>query len=128
MKITVGIISILIVLFFIFIICSADNSNMPLLIQKLYDFPGGDKIGHFGLLFVFNLAVNMICFLRRIKLFGFAVGLGSLIVIVFIIIEEFSQIFISSRTFDLIDLFCSILGILAAEYLLKIIISRKREM
>ncbi len=96
---------------FLVIIFLADRQDLPGAITSLYAFPYGDKVGHFcmmgGLSFCVNLAVGG-CTLR---LRGRSFLLGSLLVAIAVTLEEFSQIFIAGRSFDLLDLSASLLGI-----------------
>jgi hypothetical protein len=73
--------------------------------------PAGDKVGHliiFGLMALLaNLALNG----ARLRFGSWTVLKGSLFVLVPTVLEEFSQIFFRSRTFDLRDLAADFLGI-----------------
>ncbi len=106
---------ILFLIFFIYIIYSANQGNIPFFIRQLYMFPGGDKIGHFILLGIFSFFANQLLYPRHLLVFGKSFFIGSLIVMILISVEEVSQIFISNRAFDLIDLSFSYLGIIAGD-------------
>lgn len=73
--------------------------------------PAGDKWGHFvlfgGLTFLANAALNG----ARFRLGSFTFLKGSLFVLVPTVLEEFSQLFFRSRTFDLRDLGADFVGI-----------------
>jgi polysaccharide biosynthesis protein VpsQ len=90
--------------FVAFIVFSADEGSMPIFIKHLYDYPNGDKLGHFllmgSLAFVVALALP-----ESWKLRGLLVLAGLLT------LEECSQMFFPHRTFDLLDLACSLAGI-----------------
>ena len=79
--------------------------------------PFGDKIGHFILfgslnfIGILSLKFKVISF-KTIKLYK-----ATMIVIIFVLIEEFSQIFIANRTFDFIDLTADFIGIIISTYL-----------
>ncbi len=73
--------------------------------------PFGDKIGHFCLMGTFALLVNLAFNAKTFRLWKFDFLLGSLIVLTIVTAEEFSQIFIRGRTFDLIDLVFDYAGI-----------------
>jgi len=73
--------------------------------------PFGDKIGHFCLMGMFSLVVNLGLNARTISLWKLRYLLGSLIVLTVVTIEEFSQIFIRGRGFDLGDLLADAAGI-----------------
>ena len=105
------------VVFFVFVIAVivlADHGSLPHSIRALYDFPNGDKVGHF-ILFGF-----LTFFLTRAFLSSFpskprgwvALSIG-LILALFIALEEWSQQLFPTRTFDLLDLLASYAGIVA---------------
>ena len=105
------------VVFFVFVIAVivlADYGNLPHSIRTLYDFPYGDKVGHF---FLFGA---LTFFLTRAFLSSFpskprgwvALSIG-LILALFIALEEWSQQLFPTRTFDLLDLLASYAGIVA---------------
>ena len=109
------------VVFFIFIvnvIVLADNGSLPNSIRALYDFPNGDKVGHFVLFGLLSF------FLTRVFLFSFppkprswvALSIG-LILALLIAAEEWSLQFFSTRTFDLLDLLASYAGIVTFAFL-----------
>ncbi|MBU1053597.1 MAG: VanZ family protein [Proteobacteria bacterium] len=118
------VLGILFVIFLAYVIYSADKGLLPLFIRKIYMFPGGDKAGHIVLLGLLAFFVNYFLYPRCLRVFGKTILIGSLIVFCLITIEEVSQIFISNRTFDLLDLFCSYIGIIAGDLTVKYI---KRE-
>ncbi|XCN71503.1 MAG: trypsin [Candidatus Electrothrix aestuarii] len=101
--------------FFLYIIYAANHGTLPFFIRRLYMFPGGDKLGHFVLLAIASFLANQLLYPRHFLVFGKAFFVGSLTVLVAITVEEISQVFIASRTFDLIDLSCSYLGIVAGD-------------
>ena len=105
----------LFVVFLAYVIYSSNHGTMPLFLRQLYRFPGGDKVGHVALLGILSFIVNYFLYPRHIRILGKPILVGSLIVCIFITLEEFSQIYIPSRTFDLLDLFCSYLGIVAGD-------------
>ncbi len=73
--------------------------------------PGADKSGHFLLIGGFAFVVNYSLACRQISLRGKKIFLGSAIVALLTVLEEFSQLFIRYRTFDLLDLTFDFLGI-----------------
>lgn len=77
----------------------------------IYDLPLGDKIGHFVLMGTLSFMVNMALRARRIRIGRKQVLLGSLLVFVLVTLEEFSQIWLSTRTFSLMDLVFDYAGI-----------------
>ncbi|MCW5202805.1 MAG: hypothetical protein QTN59_08595 [Candidatus Electrothrix communis] len=110
-----AIFGILFLAFFLYVIYAASQGTLPFFIRRLYMFPGGDKLGHFILLGIASFFANQLLHPRHFLVFGKVFFVGTLIVLLAITGEEISQIFIANRTFDLIDLFCSYLGIIAGD-------------
>jgi VanZ family protein len=111
-------ISLSFTLFIIGIVILADRNSLPHFIRAIYDFPNGDKVGHFILFGLLNFFVTF-SFLppppnRTSKRIALSIGL---ILALAIAAEEFSQRYFSSRTFDLIDLSASYLGILVGGWI-----------
>jgi VanZ family protein len=83
--------------------------------QYLLRFGGGipyfDKISHFLLMGIFSFLVNLVLKIRTVSFAKFRYLLGTLIVLTIVTIEEFSQIFVSGRSFDWGDLVADYLGI-----------------
>ena len=107
-------------LFFVgtIIIC-ADRS----LARPLFDFvgryPGSDKFAHAVGMCILAFTLNYALRARTVPLKCCRVQLGGLIVAVVMTIEECSQIWIPSRTFDLLDLTANYIGILCAGWLIR---------
>ena len=78
-------------------------------------FPFGDKAGHFFLIGVMACLLNQALAYRSQPIRTTRVQLGGLIVAVVMTVEEFSQLWFSSRTFDPGDLLANVLGVLVAE-------------
>ena len=105
--------AVLFLIFIIVIVILADVGSLPRFIHVLYDFPNGDKLGHFILYGLLNF------FLTRAILSSFpsrpqslvALSIG-LILAFFIALEEYSQKYFASRTFSYLDLLASFLGVL----------------
>jgi len=108
-------------LFFIFcvaVIVLADSGNLPRPIRAIYDFPNGDKLGHFILFGVLTFSITR-AFLSAFpsKPRGWVTLSIALILALLIGFEEFSQKFFSTRSFDLIDLLASYAGIVTFAFL-----------
>ena len=80
--------------------------------RGFYDVPGGDKLGHFLLIGTLAFLVNATLHARRIQLGRLRPLLGSLLVTLVVSAEEFSQLFLVHRSFDLLDLTADYVGIL----------------
>lgn len=105
--------AVLFTLFIIAIIVLADKNALPPFIRAIYDFPNGDKVGHFILFGLLNFILTL-TFLRALPNHARSrvALLVGLILALAITLEEFSQRYFSSRTFDLVDLAASFLGLL----------------
>ena len=100
-------------LFIFVIVVLADTRHLGFL-YAVYDFPFGDKVGHFFLFGLLSLVVNL-------SVVGSASGpkteiqrnivKASLILALFVGLEEFSQRWFPARTSDLFDLSASYLCI-----------------
>ena len=105
--------AILFTIFIILIIVLADTGTLRHYVGFLYDFPFGDKLGHFLLYGILTLLIDLALF----RSFPdqspgrLAVKCG-LVLALLIGLEEFSQKYFSSRSFDLVDLTFSYLGVL----------------
>ena len=87
--------------------------------------PFRDKTGHFLLIGGLTFFVNIVLDLKQIIISKRSFLLGSVIVFVFITIEEGSQYFISTRNCELLDLICNYVGILFFGKLSKKVIAPK---
>jgi VanZ family protein len=111
-------------LFICLIIVGADTGNMPHWLSQVYHFPNGDKVGHFVLYGIMAFLMNL-----SFPKWNFQAGTitlpgGSLLFSVFSILEEISQSFFASRNSSLLDVTCSLLGILAFSFLSNWFINR----
>ncbi|GEM_PF-2857294 len=83
--------------------------------------PFGDKAIHFGLMmtlsYLFYHALNQ----RRVNILGHELLFSSLLLTICITLEECSQLFISSRNFEMMDLVCNYAGIYFGTLLPKLI-------
>ena len=106
-------ISLLFLIFIIAVIILADNGSLPHSIRAFYDFPGGDKVGHFSLFGLLNFFLTR-AFLstNTTRPRGWVTLSIGLILALFIALEEWSQQFFSTRTLDLLDLLSGYLGLL----------------
>ena len=89
-------------------------------IGGLYDFPYGDKVGHFLLFGLFSLVVNLSMYESKLTAaaspdiapeYKRTTILTSLIIAIFAGMEELSQIWFPSRTASIYDLLASCQGI-----------------
>jgi VanZ family protein len=96
------------------VILLADRGMLSRPFTRIYDFPYGDKLGHFILFGLLNF------FLTRAFLAAFPlrppsrVALSTGLILALLVgLEEYSQKYYPLRTFDLVDLLASYLGLLA---------------
>ena len=104
--------TILFSLFIIALVIGADADQFPQPLKYLYDFPGGDKAGHFILFGVLSFLLNssaLVLFLKRNP--ARLVLTISLLLSILIGLEEWSQSLFPSRTMSLYDLFASYAGV-----------------
>ena len=73
--------------------------------------PMGDKFCHCAFMFTFSALTNLALKCRAIRLGGQTVLLGTVIVTIIVVAEEFSQLWIPGRDFDLLDLAADLVGI-----------------
>lgn len=104
--------AVLFTLFIILVIIMADAGVLAHYVGFVYAFPFGDKAGHFILYGILTLLLNVALFRSypdrsRLRL-AFRCGLTLALLIG---LEEFSQQYFSSRTFDPVDLTFSYLGV-----------------
>jgi polysaccharide biosynthesis protein VpsQ len=102
------------------IIFVADTKSTRYVLSFVGNIPFGDKLGHFFLMGIFAFLFNLSLSCRKV----WRVLLGSLIVLGIVVIEEFSQIFIRGRSFDLTDLVADFLGILIFGKIAQIVFKR----
>jgi hypothetical protein len=107
----VGLLAVAGVLGFTAIVVAADRQALPAVIRRLYDWPGGDKVGHVVLLGAVTFVVASALRGRRVRLGSWTPRLASTLVTVGITLEEASQAWFPGRTLSAADLACSYLGI-----------------
>jgi VanZ family protein len=73
--------------------------------------PLGDKIGHFCLMGLLSLFVDLALNAKSVQFWKLNYLLGTLIVLAVVTTKEISQIFIRGRTFDAVDLIFDYAGI-----------------
>ncbi len=105
-------ISILFASFLVFVVYSAITEQTDYFFFKwIRKIPYGDKIGHISLLGTMSLFLNLALQCKKINVLKYRILFGSFILSLIATLEEISQIFFPSRTFDLVDLTFNYLGI-----------------
>lgn len=103
--------------FIVWIIYLANTGAESIFFDFVRSIPYGDKIGHVGLIGTLTLLAVVALKFKSIKVRSVAIYYGVALVFAFVLIEELSQLFIPSRTFDLVDMTANIVGIGAAALL-----------
>ena len=96
--------------FFIFIsyiIFLADTADYNFAFSVVGKVPYGDKISH---ALLYGVMAGLLNYGLEFRKF-YILQLGSFIVFTFALLEEFSQYYIPSRTFDLYDLLADFIGV-----------------
>ena len=110
--------SVFLVFFVIAIAILADLDLLPELFYDLYDFPYGDKLGHFLLMGLVSFVLSWTALASHADPKPASViWKVSLLVAFFVTLEEFAQRFFPRRTFSLLDLGFSYAGIALAAVL-----------
>ena len=112
----IKILALLFLLFILLVIVGADMGSLSTYLRGIYDFPGGDKIGHFTLYGILAFLMAR-AFPRSLQLGRLSVPVAIIALVIFAALEEYTQKFFSTRTSDLFDLVFSFLGILAGTWL-----------
>lgn len=108
---TIHIVTFSFVFLLIGIIIAANLGLGSVLWAFLDNIPGGDKIGHFVLIGLLSLFVNLSMGIKTTTFKFLTVLKGSLIVTILVIVEELSQLFLKHRGFELLDLTFDAAGI-----------------
>ncbi|HEY1172422.1 MAG TPA: VanZ family protein [Verrucomicrobiae bacterium] len=99
------------VLIIALVVMLANDGHYSFIFTWIRAIPDADKIGHFVLMGGLSFVVNLACGLRTFTALKRPWLLGSAIVTVIVVLEEISQAWVPTRTFDLVDLLFDFLGI-----------------
>lgn len=110
--------AILFIGFIGWIIIEADLGTQNPLIQFANSLPYGDKIGHAAIYGVMALLVTVASRFRTWNLLGWRFFYGTSLVLLFALLEEGSQYFLTTRNFDLYDGVADMVGIGLASWVL----------
>ncbi|MCF7676002.1 MAG: VanZ family protein [Akkermansiaceae bacterium] len=97
--------------FLCWIIYLADAARSSVFFQWAGHLPGGDKLGHFCLFGLLALLLNRSLGYRSLRLGRLRLPLGAVLVMLFAIGEELTQLWFPNRTFDLADLAADLCGV-----------------
>jgi VanZ family protein len=96
------------------IVVGANADMLPRPLERFYNFPGGDKAGHFILFGILSFLLNrsaLALFPKRTS--ARLILTVSLLLAILIGLEEWSQSLFPARTMDLSDLLASYAGVAA---------------
>ncbi len=110
---------------FLSIIVLADRGHADLFWNLAGRVPCGDKLGHLGLVGTLSFLLNLLLEGRPAPGRWSAMMLGSLLLLVFMTLEEASQAFIPHRSFDLLDGLANIIGVFCGEGLVRMLPVRR---
>lgn len=100
--------------FIIWIIVQADLGIDNPFVSLVHQIPWGDKIGHIFVFACLTFFLNYALSYDSFNLFKIRLLTGSILVLCFALIEELTQLFFVSRTFDFRDILSDLVGILLA--------------
>jgi VanZ family protein len=103
--------------FICWIIIQADLGQSIALSKLVRHLPFGDKVGHFLLYGILAFLVNLALKNRKVIILGSQVLLGGTLVLAFALLEECTQMALSTRDFELWDMFCDLVGIVLFSWL-----------
>jgi hypothetical protein len=92
----------------------ADRGQYNFFIMLAASFPYGDKVGHLLIYLTLAVLLNVALQFRRLPLGPLRPELGSLLVWVYTMLEETSQLWFASRNFEWLDVLANTTGVLLA--------------
>ena len=102
-------------IFILFIIYLADTADHNFAFELIGHIPYGDKVMHGFLYGTMALLLNYGLNYKSHKII-FNLQLGAVIVLLFATIEEITQYWLPSRTFDLVDLLADFIGVILISF------------
>jgi hypothetical protein len=94
------------------LIAQANIGNSNIFFELVHSIPFGDKLGHFILYGTLSLLTIIAFNYKYVSINGYRIPYGAFIVLLLAIAEEVTQLFVSNRTFDTVDLLADISGII----------------
>ena len=123
----IKIITVVYFLILVGIVVLADSRGTQFFLKLNFGIPYFDKVGHFVLMGGLSFLVNLALRAKTVSIWKIQYLLGSLIVLLIVTIEEFSQMFISGRAFDWGDLVADYLGIFIFGELARFCVGRMKK-
>lgn len=109
-----GIASVCFLGFILWVIWLANSGSESVFFNVVGAMPYADKLGHMVLFGVLTFLVVVSLRFKSVLVGRLRIYLGVILVALFVVAEEMSQMFISTRTFDLLDLSADFLGMMVA--------------
>lgn len=106
----------LFLIFFLWVIINADLGTENLFVTFAHSIPWGDKLGHVFIFACLTFFLNYALSYRFVLLQKIPIGVGSILIFLFALIEECSQLAFATRTFDFGDLLADLIGIVFASW------------
>jgi VanZ family protein len=103
--------ALLLFAFICWITLQANNGNNNIFFDLVILIPYGDKLGHFMLYGTLSLLAVIAVTDKYLLVNKFRIPIGAIIVLLIAIAEELTQLFLSQRTFDLLDISANIVGV-----------------
>ncbi|MEL6697858.1 MAG: VanZ family protein [Bacteroidota bacterium] len=103
------------------IIWIVDTGRGTAVLDMVHRIPLGDKMGHFFLMGILSLLVNLSLKLRTFTVWGREVLLGTTLVLIVVTLEELSQGFVPTRNLSFQDWVADFLGIVLAGRLAQVL-------
>lgn len=113
------------VLFLVLLVFLVDQRQYQFLFRFVRRTAYGDKIGHLLLMGFFSFLLNLALSCRQVRLGRWKLLVGSLVVLLVVTLEEFSQLYVRYRTFDPVDLVFDYLGIFCFGQLAHLIMKKR---
>ncbi len=107
----VNILTVSFTLFILWIIYTADTGGTIVFTKMVRFLPYPDKWGHFFLFGILTLLINRSLKNKRLSIGKYKPFLGTILVSMFVIVEELSQGFLATRNMDYLDLVADGFGI-----------------
>ncbi len=111
--------------FLLWVLFLANTGADSIWFDFVRSFPYGDKVGHIGLFGVLTMLSIVGTGFYSILMGRYHLYIGALFVIIFVVIEELSQLFIALRAFDVFDLTADFVGISLASLMAKHLSKRR---
>jgi len=112
--------------FLVGLVILADSGHGSVLFRLAGTIPFGDKVGHLLLFGTLSFLVNLLARGAELKVFAWKILKGNAMILPVVTLEECSQVFFRSRTFDLVDLASDFIGICLCGWLAVAYLNWKR--